>query len=36
MIAVIADDITGAAEIAGVCLRYDLTVSFGIDRYHSK
>ena len=31
MIAVIADDITGAAEIAGVCLRYDLTVSFGID-----
>jgi len=31
MIVVIADDITGAAEIAGVCLRYDLTVSFGID-----
>ena len=31
MIAVIADDITGAAEIAGVCLRYGLKVSFGID-----
>jgi uncharacterized protein YgbK (DUF1537 family) len=28
---VIADDITGAAEIAGVCLRYGRTVSFGID-----
>lgn len=28
---VIADDITGAAEIAGVCLRYGLKVSFGID-----
>ena len=31
MIIVIADDITGAAEIAGVCLRYGLGVSFGID-----
>lgn len=31
MIFIIADDITGAAEIAGVCLRYGLTVSFGID-----
>ena len=31
MITVIADDITGAAEIAGVCLRYGLRVSFGID-----
>ncbi len=31
MIIVIADDITGAAEIAGVCLRYGLTVAFGID-----
>jgi len=31
MIVVIADDITGAAEIAGVCLRYGLSVSFGID-----
>jgi uncharacterized protein YgbK (DUF1537 family) len=29
-IIVIADDLTGAAEIAGVCLRYGLTVSFGI------
>lgn len=28
---VIADDITGAAETAGVCLRYGLSVSFGID-----
>jgi len=31
MIFIIADDITGAAEVAGVCLRYGLTVSFGID-----
>ncbi|MDD3320844.1 MAG: four-carbon acid sugar kinase family protein [Paludibacter sp.] len=31
MITVIADDITGAAEIAGVCLRYGLKVAFGID-----
>ncbi len=31
MITVIADDITGAAEIAGVCLRYGLQVIFGID-----
>ena len=30
-IIIIADDITGAAEIAGVCLRYGLKVSFGID-----
>ncbi|MDO9152622.1 MAG: four-carbon acid sugar kinase family protein [Paludibacter sp.] len=28
---IIADDLTGAAEIAGVCLRYGLKVSFGID-----
>ncbi|MEI8087227.1 MAG: four-carbon acid sugar kinase family protein [Paludibacter sp.] len=28
---VIADDLTGAAEIAGVCLRYGLKVAFGID-----
>ena len=28
---IIADDITGAAEMAGVCLRYGLKVSFGID-----
>lgn len=31
MITVIADDLTGAAEIAGVCLRYGLKVSFGIN-----
>jgi len=31
MITVIADDITGAAEIAGICLRYGLKVTFGID-----
>lgn len=29
---ILADDITGAAEIAGVCLRYGLPVSFGINR----
>lgn len=28
---VLSDDITGAAEIAGVCLRYGLKVSFGIN-----
>ncbi|UKM63803.1 four-carbon acid sugar kinase family protein [Flavobacteriaceae bacterium GSB9] len=32
MITVIADDITGAAEIAGVCLRYGVGVSLGIDK----
>lgn len=31
MITVLADDLTGAAEIAGVCLRYGLKVSFGIE-----
>lgn len=31
MITVVADDLTGAAEMAGVCLRYGITVSFGID-----
>ncbi|GGZ21514.1 hypothetical protein GCM10007049_12750 [Echinicola pacifica] len=31
MIAVIADDITGAAEIAGVCLRWGIPVSFALD-----
>jgi uncharacterized protein YgbK (DUF1537 family) len=31
MITVIADDLTGAAEIAGICLRYGLKASFGID-----
>jgi len=30
MIAVIADDITGAAEIAGVCLRYGIPASFSL------
>ena len=30
-IIVIADDITGAAEIVGVCLRYGLSVSFDIN-----
>ena len=28
---ILSDDITGAAEIAGVCLRYGLKVSFGIN-----
>jgi D-threonate/D-erythronate kinase len=32
MITILADDITGAAEIAGVCLRCGLTVSFGINQ----
>lgn len=31
MITVIADDLTGAAEIAGICIRYGLKTSFGID-----
>lgn len=31
MITVIADDLTGAAEIAGICLRYGVKTSFGID-----
>lgn len=31
MIVVLADDLTGAAEIAGVCLRYQLRVAFGIE-----
>ncbi|MDR0547753.1 MAG: four-carbon acid sugar kinase family protein [Dysgonamonadaceae bacterium] len=31
MITVLADDITGAAEIAGVCLRYGLKVIFDFD-----
>ncbi|MFL1011640.1 four-carbon acid sugar kinase family protein [Flavisericum labens] len=30
MITVIADDLTGAAEIAGVCIGYGIDVSFGI------
>ncbi|MFI1773603.1 four-carbon acid sugar kinase family protein [Thalassobellus citreus] len=36
MITVIADDITGAAEIAGICLRYGVEVSFGIDTIPEK
>lgn len=32
MIVVLADDITGAAEIAGICLRYGLSMSFFIDK----
>lgn len=31
MIIVLADDITGAAEIAGVCLEHQVSVSFAID-----
>ncbi len=31
MITVIADDLTGAAEIAGICLRHGLKATFGID-----
>jgi uncharacterized protein YgbK (DUF1537 family) len=31
MIVVVADDITGAAEIAGICLRYNQIVIFSID-----
>lgn len=36
MITVIADDITGAAEIAGICLRYGIEVAFGIDTIPKK
>jgi len=32
MMTILADDITGAAEIAGVCLRCGITVSFGINK----
>jgi D-threonate/D-erythronate kinase len=31
MFAIVADDLTGAAEVAGVCLRYGLTVAFGVE-----
>lgn len=31
MIVLLADDLTGAAEIAGVCLRYGLKTAFGIN-----
>lgn len=33
---ILSDDITGAAEIAGVCLRYGLKVSFGINELPSE
>ena len=36
MITVIADDLTGAAEIAGICLRYGIEVAFGIDSVPEK
>lgn len=36
MITVIADDLTGAAEIAGICLRYGIDVAFGIDTIPEK
>jgi uncharacterized protein YgbK (DUF1537 family) len=36
MITVIADDLTGAAEIAGICIRYGLDVAFGIDTIPEK
>ncbi|MFD0990090.1 four-carbon acid sugar kinase family protein [Mariniflexile jejuense] len=36
MITVIADDLTGAAEIAGICLRYGIDVSFGINTIPKK
>jgi uncharacterized protein YgbK (DUF1537 family) len=32
MITILADDITGAAEIAGVCLRCGLSVLFGVNK----
>lgn len=31
MIALLADDLTGAAEVAGVCLRYGLKTAFGVN-----
>ncbi len=36
MITVVADDLTGAAEIAGMCLRYGIDVAFGIDAIPEK
>lgn len=36
MITVIADDLTGAAEIAGIGLRYGIDVSFGVDTIPEK
>jgi len=32
MLTIVADDLTGAAEVAGVCLRFGLKVAFGINR----
>lgn len=32
MLTVVADDLTGAAEVAGVCLRFGLNVVFGINK----
>lgn len=31
MIVLLADDLTGAAEVAGVCLRFGLKTAFGIN-----
>jgi D-threonate/D-erythronate kinase len=31
VITILADDLTGAAEVAGVCLRYGLKVAFGVN-----
>lgn len=36
MIFVIADDLTGAAEIAGICIRYGIDVVFGVDSIPEK
>lgn len=36
MIYVIADDLTGAAEVAGICIRYGVEVVFGIDTIPEK
>ena len=35
MIYIIADDLTGAAEIAGICVRYGLRTSFSLDEVKS-
>jgi len=32
MITILADDLTGAAEVAGVCLRYGLKTAFGVNK----
>lgn len=36
MITVLADDLTGAAEVAGVCLRYGLKTAFGVNALPSE